>query len=119
MGTPESSAGRHASAPASSLVSANRAPPKTWLALIDNAIDDWPRTCRLVVLVVATALSGATILFVMQLHADKWLSALAVASSVIAAVGLRRRGAHRSQRPASVQGTSQGLTQREPRRRRR
>ena len=84
-------------------VSAKRAPPstsgkrvpgsgpQTWLELIGGAIDDWPRTCRLVVLLVAAALSIGTILFVIQLHADKWISVTAVAASVIAAEGVRRR----------------------------
>ena len=88
-----------ASAPASPkrappLGSARRTPrrnPQTWLELIGDAIDDWPRTCRLVVLLVATAMSTTTILFVLQLHADKWVSVTAVGASVIAAEGFRRR----------------------------
>lgn len=73
-------------------------PTHQWLELIGSAIDDWPRTWRLVVLLVAASLSGATILFVLQLHADRWVSVTAVAASVIGAAGVRRR---RSQSQAS------------------
>lgn len=127
----ESSADLHAPALASLSVSAKRAPPippvrhrrrrrpQTWLELIDSAIDDWPRTCRLVVLLVATALSGATILFVVQLHPDKWVSVLTVAGSVVGAAGFKRHRSRRDQSSDSGGEANSGPSQQRARRRRR
>jgi hypothetical protein len=62
------------------------------LGLVDHAIDDWARTLRLMVLVITAGSCVAAILFVLQLHPDRWASAIAVAASVVGVLRFRRRG---------------------------
>jgi hypothetical protein len=55
-------------------------------------VDDWQRTLRLVVILLAGGASLAGILFVLQLNPNRWVSAVAVGASVVAGVfGLGRR----------------------------
>ena len=61
------------------------------LGLVEHALDDWPRTLRLMVLAITGASCVAAILFVLQLHPDRWASVVAVAASVIGILRLRRR----------------------------
>jgi hypothetical protein len=70
-------------------------PPRrpTFLEFLSYVLDDPRRTRRLIGLVLTAALCIAAILFVLQLHPDRWASVLAVGTSVVAGVlGLRRRG---------------------------
>lgn len=60
--------------------------------LLDKALDNWPRTLRLVVLLIVPVLSAASIVLLIQLDPVKWVSVLAAALSVISAVAARRRG---------------------------
>ncbi|HEX7146840.1 MAG TPA: hypothetical protein VF512_04975 [Actinomycetota bacterium] len=62
------------------------------LGLVDHALDDWARTLRLMLLVITTGSCVAAILFVLQLHPDRWASAIAVAASVVGILRFRRRG---------------------------
>jgi len=64
--------------------------PASWLELVYDALGDWPRTLRLVVLAVTAALCAASVIFVIQLHADRWGSVVAVAASVTAAIAAGR-----------------------------
>jgi hypothetical protein len=66
------------------------APPSV-LGLIKDTIDDTGRTVRLGALLVVAALCVCAIAFVLQLHADRWASVLAVAASVVAWLRLGRR----------------------------
>jgi hypothetical protein len=64
--------------------------PETWLELIYVVTGDWRRTWRLVILAATAALCVAAIMFVIQLHPDRWQSVLTVATVVTTAVGLGR-----------------------------
>jgi hypothetical protein len=63
---------------------------QSWLDLIANAIEEWGRTIRLVVLAVTAALCLASILYVVQLSPDRWRAVLAAASPVVAWVGAKQ-----------------------------
>ncbi len=83
--------------PAADLVEALRAlspippKPKNLLELIHYAIHrGWGYSLQLVVLATTAALCVATVMFVIQLHPDRWASVVAVAVSVITGVGLGR-----------------------------
>jgi hypothetical protein len=67
--------------------------PTSLLELVEHAIDDWSRTLRLMLLVITAASCLAAIIFVLQLHPDRWASVVAVAASVIGVLRFRRRGA--------------------------
>jgi hypothetical protein len=64
--------------------------PANWLELVHDALADWSRTLRLVVLALTAALCAASVIFVIQLHADRWGSVVAVAVSVTAAIAAGR-----------------------------
>jgi hypothetical protein len=65
--------------------------PKNLLELIHYAIHrGWGYSLQLVVLAATAALCVATVMFVVQLHPDRWISVVAVAISVITGVGLGR-----------------------------
>lgn len=63
------------------------------LELLSDAIENWPRTLRLVVILLTVGACLAAILYVLQLNGHLWASALAVGTSVVAGVlSLSRRG---------------------------
>jgi hypothetical protein len=64
--------------------------PANFLELVHDALADWSRTLRLVVLALTAALCAASVIFVIQLHADRWGSVVAVAISVTAAIAAGR-----------------------------
>jgi hypothetical protein len=65
--------------------------PKNVLELIHYAIHrGWRYSLQLVVLATTAALCVASVMFVVQLHPDRWISVVAVAVSVITGVGLGR-----------------------------
>lgn len=64
--------------------------PANFLELIHDALADWSRTLRLVVLALTAALCAASVIFVIQLHADRWGSVVAVAISVTAGIAAGR-----------------------------
>jgi hypothetical protein len=63
-----------------------------FLDFLLHAIEDWQRTLRLLVLVLAAGGCVAAILFVLQLDPDRWTSVVAVAASVVGVLGFTRRG---------------------------
>jgi hypothetical protein len=67
-----------------------RRKPESWLELVHEAIGDWSRTWRLVVLAATAAICVASVIFVIQLRPDRWQSVLAIASLVSVAVGITR-----------------------------
>ena len=72
--------------------------PENWLELIHYAIHrGWSYSLQLVVLATTAALCVASVMFVVQLHADRWASVVAVAASIITGVEVGRlRNSHRS-----------------------
>jgi hypothetical protein len=76
--------------PARPVRRAVRGAPQTWLELLYVVTGDWRRTWRLVILATTAALCVAAIVFVIQLHPDRWQSVLAVATLVSAALGIGR-----------------------------
>jgi hypothetical protein len=62
----------------------------SFLDFLVHAIENWQRTLRLMLLVLTAGSCVAAILFVLQLHPDRWVSVLAVATSVVGILGLRR-----------------------------
>jgi hypothetical protein len=65
--------------------------PSNGLELASLVIGDWQRTLRVVVLAATLAACIGAILYVLQLRADRWGSAIAVAIYVVASEAWRRR----------------------------
>lgn len=75
---------------------ASAARPRNGLELASLVIGDWQRTLRVVVLAATLAACIGAILYVLQLRADRWGSAIAVAIYVVASEAWRRRRERRA-----------------------
>jgi hypothetical protein len=73
--------------------------PKSWMAVVHDAMQSWRCTLRLVVLVVTAALCVGSIAFIVQQQPDMWRSVVAVSASVTTGVVIKRLGSNRSGGP--------------------